>query len=517
MKRIYILMLLFILQQSSLVGQPDITWVKSYGGSLQDYGRNICQTIDGGYIITATTASNDGDVTGNHGERDLWVIKLTSQGEMEWQKCYGGSDWESGAKVFLLNDSTYMVTGSAKSTDGDVIGNHGGWDIWLLKIDINGNILWQECYGGSGVEDIYDIDQTTDGGYIFAGYTTSEYIEGELTGNQGMEDYWIVKLDSLGVIQWHKLYGGSHTDVARSVLSIDTSGYFVLGSTGSSDGDISCSHGASDFFLLRLNMVGEIVWSKCFGGSDQEDAGSIIELNNSGWLLVGCTDSDDGDVTGNHGGNDVWILKIDYSGIIEWQKCFGGSLSDQAFYIQETLDGNYIITGNTASDDGDVTGLHGVQRDIWVFKMDDQHNIVWQRCIGGTRMDRGYHLVETEENIFTLLGYCYSFDGDLTFNHGRADICIFNLSETVSISEQEQIVNIFPNPTLYKGVNIELNLEEPVKIYILDLYGRIVLTKELYQNNTFLDLESIPNGLYFIHVYSDDKLVHQQKIIKNSL
>lgn len=515
MKTINILILFIFLQQSYIIGQPDITWLRTYGGSQTDVAVSLCKTFDGGYIFTGTTASSDGDVSANNGERDIWVLKVTSQGEMEWEKCFGGTDWDHASKVIVLSDSTYLVAGSVKSTNGDVIGNHGDYDGWLFKLDNSGNMLWQKCFGGEGTEYIYDIKQTIDGGYIMVGTNSSEYINGVATGNHGSLDYWIVKLDSLGNYDWQKTYGGYHEDGPRQVLIEDDGGYIVAGTTWSNDGDITGFQGGMDFWILKLNAFGDIEWKKCYGGSGIDSGSSIISINNSGWIIAGNTDSDDGDVTGGHGDDDIWVIKIDETGILEWQKCFGGSLSDLAVRIQETLDGDFIIVGRTSSYDGDVSGMHGYY-DIWVFKMNNLNEIIWQKCIGGIFGETGMDLVENENNVFTIIGSSSSYDGDMSYNHGWEDLCIFNLDETVGITTQESMVYIYPNPIVNKGINIDCSIIKPTRLRLFDLNGRMLLDKKLNQKSTYIDLESISNGIYLIQVFCGENLIQQQKVVKRS-
>lgn len=430
MKYLQILLVLFIFQISNLYGQQNITWLEIYGGTEGEAPRDIIQTPDGGYIFTGYTHSNDHDVSGNNGERDIWVVKLTNQREIEWQKCLGGSDWDIGNKIFSLDDNSYMILGSTKSSDGDITGNHGDYDGWLIKIDLDGNILWQSCYGGDGSDIFRDICQTIDGGYIVVGSSESDYINGMATGNNGSSDCWIMKLDNLGNIEWYKIYGGHHEDGMKNIMEANDGGYIVAGTTWSNDGDIIGFKGGTDGWILKLDDIGNIEWNKCYGGSGIDLLTSIIKVNNS-YLITGHTDSEDGDITNNHGGNDVWVFEIDNDGNIEWQKCYGGTGSDLSSKILSTIDGNLMITGSTSSWDGDVFGQHG-QYDFWIFKIDSQHDIIWQKCIGGWGADRGYDILEADENIYTIIGMTKSYEGDMPFNYGyRDDICLLEIAEYV--------------------------------------------------------------------------------------
>ena len=173
-----------------------ISWQKCLGGSAHDNATSIQQTSDGGYIVAGNTFSNDGDVTGYHGGDDYWVVKLDSNGNMKWQKCLGGSYGDCAKYIQQTSDGGYIVAGYTFSNDGDVTGLHGDSDYWVVKLDSNGNIKWQKCLGGSGNEGASSIQQARDGGYIIAG--ASNYSDGDVTGNHGGYDSWIVKLDANG-------------------------------------------------------------------------------------------------------------------------------------------------------------------------------------------------------------------------------------------------------------------------------------------------------------------------------
>ncbi|HVX28799.1 MAG TPA: hypothetical protein VHB70_20795, partial [Parafilimonas sp.] len=187
---------------------PFLQWQKTYGGNQQEYANSIEQTKDGGYIIAGNTYSkNNGDVTNNHGNSDYWIVKTDAFGNIQWQKSYGGSLNDVANSIQQTTDGGYIVAGYAASNNGDVIGNHGSADYWVLKLDASGNIQWQKSLGGSDFERANIIQQTVDGGYIVAGFSYSN--NGDVTGNHGSADYWIVKLDSTGNIEWQKSLGGS--------------------------------------------------------------------------------------------------------------------------------------------------------------------------------------------------------------------------------------------------------------------------------------------------------------------
>ncbi|MGA2296026.1 MAG: T9SS type A sorting domain-containing protein [FCB group bacterium] len=348
-----------------------IQWQKCLGGSGSDYACSIQQTSDGGYIVAGFTDSNDGDVSGNHGgDNDSWVVKLDISGAIQWQKCLGGSGNDWARTILQTRDGGYIVAGATTSNDGDVSGNHDSnnvyWDFWVVKLDAIGKIQWQKCLGGSGYDEAWSIQQTSDGGYIVAGYTESN--DGDVSGNHGNDDIWVVKLDTSGTIHWQKCLGGSGYDVANSIQQTSDGGYIIAGETESKDGDVSGIHGDGDVWVIKLDINGTIQWQKCYGGFSDDEPYSIQQTNDGGYIVAGCTESNDGDISGNHGTYDFWVVKLDVNGIIQWQKCLGGSGDDEAYSIQQTSDGGYIVAGSTGSNDGDVSGNHGGS-DFWIVKL----------------------------------------------------------------------------------------------------------------------------------------------------
>jgi hypothetical protein len=394
--------------------QPAIQWQKSLGGTSNEQAFFIRQTADGGYIVTGIADSFDGDITGHHLLWDCWLVKLSSAGTIEWQKCYGGSGEDEAFYVEQTTDGGYVVAGLSESLDGDVTGNHGGWDYWIFRTDSTGNLLWQKSLGGTGVEGAASLQQTPDGGYIVTGYSQST--DGDVSGNHGVSDVWLVKLDGSGSLQWQKSYGGSNSDAASAIQLTGDGGYIIAGGTSSNDGDVTGYHGGGDVWLVKTDSTGNIQWQKCLGGSGDDYANSLNKTNDGGYILAGRSSSNDGDATGNHGSNDYWLIKTDSAGNIQWQKSLGGSGSEGAHSCQQTADGGYVITGGSFSNDGDVSGNHGAG-DYWVAKTDSAGNIQWQKCFGGTGNDFSNSIIQPADGGYLIAGTAYSVDGDVAANH----------------------------------------------------------------------------------------------------
>jgi hypothetical protein len=220
----------------------------------------------------------------------------------------------------------------------------------LLLFCVNANMLqaqvaieWQKCLGGSGTDQVNSFQKASDEGYIVAGFSNS--VDGNITVNIGGGDYWIVKLDKDGNIHWQKNFGGTNVDYAKSIRQTFDDGYIIAGDSHSNDGNVSGNHGLSDYWVLKIDSIGLIQWQKSLGGTDYDNVKDITQTSDGGYVIAGYTASDNGDVSGNHGGKDFWIVKLDNSGNIQWQKCLGGSSGDYALSVQQTSDGGYVIAG----------------------------------------------------------------------------------------------------------------------------------------------------------------------------
>ena len=216
--------LLFLLISFVNYGQtPTVQWQDLVGGTYADYFKNVIQTSDGGYIALGRSQSTDGDAVGNHGDSDLILVKYSSTGVIQWKKMFGGSDGDEGEAIRQTSDGGYIICGRTYSLDGDALVTHTGGEYWIIKTNDSGAIEWQKSYGGSDYEDAHDIQQTTDGGYIVIGQSHS--FNGDVMGHHANGDAWILKLDSTGNLQWQKSYGGSADDLGFAIQQTPDGGY----------------------------------------------------------------------------------------------------------------------------------------------------------------------------------------------------------------------------------------------------------------------------------------------------
>lgn len=357
--------------------QGKMMWQKTFGGSDYEAAYAVASTKDGGYVLAGYTNSNDGDLFGNHGNADAWVIKLDKDGRKGWQKILGGSSNDFAFSIVEISDGSYIMAGQTDSNDGDVNYNHGNKDVWIVKLDKNGNKLWQKTFGGTGSEGASSIIETLNEEYVMAGWTNSN--DGDVTGYHtgsgmlvGSIDGWMIKLDKDGNLLWNKALGGSNNDVINSIVQGVNNSYTIAGYTKSKfSGDVGVNHGNEDAWVMNLDRDGEIVWRKTLGGSNGDLANFITATADSGYILLATTSSNDGDVRGNHGSEDAWAVKLDKGGNNQWQRVLGGSNNDIAQVIFQRTDGSYVVIGATGSNDGDLIGQQS-SGGIWVFTVKGQ-------------------------------------------------------------------------------------------------------------------------------------------------
>ena len=499
-----------------LPAQPNIEWQQTFGGSIFDEAKSVQQTRDGGYILVGTASSEDGDVVGSHGSDDVWIMKFDSLGVIQWQKLFGGSDIDNAFAVQQTNDNGYIVAGFTKSIDGDILGNHGDYDAWVLKLNSSGELQWQKCYGGSGREEAWDIQQTSDNGYVLAGRSGST--DGDVAENHGSLDYWVVKLDASGVIEWEKSLGGSALDLGYSIFQTNEGGYIVAGESSSSDGDVTNNLGNKDYWIVKLNFEGKIEWEKTYGSTGLDRANDIQQTSDGGFIAIGQSRSSNGDVTGAHGGYDFWVVKLSFTGTIEWQRALGGSKEDYGRAIRQTKDGGYVMIGASESNNGDVVGNDG-GADLWVVRLSTSGELLWQKTYGGSKAEFGNSIEQTLDGGYILAGYAWSDDGDVSDVQGYNDYWIVKLSpESSSTSAPAPLpLEISPNPA-QNTIRLKVpSQEKDLNILVTDLLGRELrqwFIPNPQSGSVALDIAAFPNGLYWVRVTTNSGAVHLGKVLK---
>lgn len=462
-----------------------------------------------------------------NGNDDGWIVKTDSVGNFQWQICLGDTMLEILYSVIQTADGGYLACGRTYSNSGMVTGNHGDSDGWLVKIDNSGNFVWQKCYGGTSSDYFKRIIATDNDHYLVCGATSSN--DGDVTGNHSSNpnsfDAWALKVDNNGAILWQKCFGGSGDEIFNSVILNQNNQLAFCGATSSNDFDVSGNHADStgafnnDIWVAIADTAGNLLSQKCFGGSLAESATDIIQTTDSGYAMTGTSTSNDGDVSGNHISLsfdylDAWTIKTDNALNLQFQNCFGGSYGDGGTSIIETIDGNLAITGSAESYDGDVTCNHNssgsLTSDAFVVKYDNSGSLIWHKCLGGSGSEGGYALVYDYNDNLIMAGQAKSFDGDVVGLHGLEDFWIVALAnDSLTGLNPDQGANsafeVFPNPV---NNHLQIVLNEKVvvaatHVKLTDISGKEILSQHLSMNRTSIDVAGIENGIYFLTVNNE--------------
>lgn len=412
-----------------------VNWQKTIGGDEDDFLTSIRQTSDHGYIAGGYTSTNrNGDKTdSSRGGQDYWVLKLNTDGQIQWQKTIGGDGVDELNVIRQTRDGGYILGGySSSSKTGEKSEEHYGlncptdcFDYWIIKLNASGNIEWQNTIGGSSYDMLYSLEQTYDGGYIFAGGSGSGTSGDKTEDSLGDWDMWIVKINSTGSIQWQNTIKAVDYDLAFSIRQTSDSGYIVGGvSTSSISADkTENNRGSYDLWILKLNTSGSIIWQRTLGGVGNDQLASIRQTRDGGYIVGAISGSmKSGDKTlDSLGGFDYWILKLNAAGSIQWQRVIGGDNDEFLSVVEETADGGFVCGGTSASGvSGNKTVENKGSRDYWMVKLDTLGIIEWQSDIGGSGEDWMTDIQQTLDGNYILGGWSYSgISGDKTQNsHG---------------------------------------------------------------------------------------------------
>jgi len=358
----------------------NLIWQKTFGGSSDDRGQKIVSTTDGGLFITGFSRSTDGDVSENFGFHDFWALKLSAAGDIIWEKSFGFSGNDRAFSAIQTTDGGYFLSGfldvSASGGEGNDNGNtqgskslftkHGVGEFWGIKLDANGQTQWRRFFGGTNNDRSYDVIEAHDGNIIMIG--SSESDDFDITNPHGSYDIWAVKVDLQGDLVWQKNFGGSSIEIGYGITKTFDGNYVLAGDTRSSDTDVTDFKGNTDFWTIKFDENGQLIWQETYGGSDFESARDVIELQSGQLLVSGSSKSVDNQVSRNFGQNDVWLALTDENGNLDSELNLGGSNLDFAQEAVQLQNGEVIIVGSTESKDELVTENKG-GKDLLVIKL----------------------------------------------------------------------------------------------------------------------------------------------------
>ena len=358
------------------------------------------------------------------------MAKFSFNNTLEWQKTFGGAEDDRGAEIVQTLDGGFAVLGFSKSADRDVSANAGAQDFWLVKLSNNGTLVWEKSFGFSGADYGTTLLETEEGGFLITGVLDVSASGGEGNAkttivNHAGGDFWVLKLNQKGELEWSKYYGGSFTDTPLGVVKTADNGFILVGSSDSNDVDIKNNKGSYDFWVIKISSKGVLVWEKSFGGSEIDEARAISASHDGNFIVVGDTRSSDGDINLNNGAADIWMLKISSEGSLIWEKTIGGTSFDAARSISMTQDNGFIITGSSRSSDNGFTNQG--QNDALILKVSSEGDLEWQQTIGGSEIDFLYDAVELDNKTIIGVGESSSFNGDISLNKGFSDGLIIKI------------------------------------------------------------------------------------------
>jgi hypothetical protein len=420
-----------LIQEEEIINTGSLDFAKTFGGSKNEVFYSIDKTIDGGYVIAGYTQSVDGDIiTKTAASFDFWIQKFSIDNTLEWQKTFGGSEDDSAASIIQTKDGGFAVLGYSKSSDTDVSVNAGDKDFWFLKLSNSGNLLWEKTFGFSGADYGTTLLEAKDGGFLITGVLDVSGSNGE--GNSKSRatkhaggDYWVIKTDGYGNLQWRKFFGGSLSELPLGVVETRNNNFIIVGSSDSDDFNIENNKGSYDFWMIKIASTGALLLEKSFGGSAIDEARAIAATNDGNFIVVGDTRSSDVDVSLNNGAADIWILKISAEGDLIWEKTIGGSSFDVARAIYKTQDNGFLIAGSSRSLDNGFENKG--QNDALILKIDENGNLLWQKTAGGSEIDFLYDVVELNNKLIIAVGESSSSDQDIPENKGFTDALIIQI------------------------------------------------------------------------------------------
>ncbi|MEJ2280944.1 MAG: hypothetical protein P8X97_03380 [Candidatus Bathyarchaeota archaeon] len=372
---LFCMLLIFSLIVSSFAETSGIMWSQTYGSSEEDVCYSLIQSSDGGFVMVGHTKAFDLD-------GDIWLIKTDRYGNMDWNYTYGGDDWDRASCLVETSDGGYAITGYTYSF------SEGFGDYWLIKTDKNGIVQWNQIYGGNNLERANCLVETSDGGFALAGYSNSF--------GAGEYDFWLVKTNPLGELEWNQTYGGIDKDIAWSLVETSDGGYVIAGDT------LSFGAGDHDFLLVKTDSFGNIEWNQTYGKESYDYAYSVVESIDGGYALAG--------VSRSEASADFWLVKTDLDGQMLWNKTFKRGDHSEAYSIKTLSDGGYGLAGYSHS----IFGSQGI--DFWLVRTDKYGNLNLNQTFGGTQIDSAFSIIETIDGGYALAGYTNSFgNGNLDF------------------------------------------------------------------------------------------------------
>lgn len=501
-----LLITLTVIISITKISSAQVTFQKAIGGPGSDYGASVQQTNDGGYVIAGNTSSFGA------GSTDAYLIRTNANGDTLWTKTYGGTDADMASCVKQTADGGFIMTGSTTSFGA------GFQDVYLIKTDGNGNLLWSKAYGGALSDEGFSVQQTDDGGYIIAGYTTSF--------GAGSNDFYLIRTNALGDSLWTRTYGGIYPEWCNSVEQTGDAGYIISGYTS------SFGSGSNDIYLVKTDSAGNLQWSKTYGGTSADEAGFIRQTSDGGYIIGGWS------WNFASGGKNIYVVKTDNSGDTLWSRIYDTGADESAYLVNETNDGGYIILSN-----------------LFLLKTGSSGNVLWAKHYGDTgdgivscqeASDGGY-IITGRKNMGAFEYNIYFLKTDNNGNSGCTENNVL-ISNSQSVATQvtaaltlvaagggmvttpatimgsggtvntscinvgineisnNLLLNAYPNP-FTNEFTIKGTKEKGVAV-LFDEMGKELMRQQTFDSETKFKTEDLLPGFYLLHYTEENKTLN---------
>ena len=501
--------LLMALLCPMVIYSQDIIWEKSYGGKHAEFLADVLPTPDYGFLLAGSSLS---DKNGNKemvssGNFDYWLWKMDEYGMAEWQKSFGGSGLDFLQSAQLTIDGGFILAGVSGSPKGGQKkeDSRGQEDYWIIKLDAKGNEQWQRTIGGSGQEHLACISRTLDGGYIVGGSSSSGKSGDKTEGNFGNLDYWIVKLNASGTIEWQKTYGGKSFDQLKTVEQTKDGGYILGGYSNSpaSGNKQSDNIGTGDYWIIKTDKAGAIEWQRTLGGDGDDNLTSLIQSRNGGYVLGGSSSSNPSHdkSRANTKGTDFWIVRLDDEGQTLWQETYNYGAVDLLTSIVENEDGTLLIGGYAQTEVSDGKKDKKDINDYIALKINAKGEELWSKTVGSDDSDILSKLIETRDGGYLLAGTSKGKPSrDKNSGNGSSDFWVVKLKDRYKKEVAKSAIEALPNPA-QNFTNIVVGYEfQSGTASVFDLSGRQLQQFSIDSRTVPVDLSHYPEGIYIVEI-----------------
>lgn len=484
-------------------------WEQSYGGIHGEYLMDAIATADYGFILAGSSVSGK---TGNKkqanaGNLDYWVWKMNEHGEQEWQKSFGGSGRDLLYSIATTFDGGFILGGSSDSNAIEGIKKQdckGNEDYWVIKLDANGELQWEKTLGGKGQDILTKVLPTKDGGYILGGSSGSDYSEDKKQNSYGGLDFWVVKLDSKGNIEWERTLGGKYQDILRSMLITDDGGYLLGGYTNSPlSADKSADSPTGDWWVIKLDKTGKTQWEHTHGGDGNDDLYVLLQTQDGNYIAAGHTNS-----SFAKDGTDVLMMKLDHNGMMLWQETHNIGPMDLLTSLTENPDGTLIAGINSKSMAMPMLKAKKKEGmdDYVLMKLSEKGREEWTRNIGSSGIDILKKVIITRDGGYLLAGISDSDRPSKQRNNriGGTDFWVVKLADEDKDKTEKLSIEAFPNPAeSFTNVIVGYDYNKGTA-KLFDINGRQLQSFEITGNRTVpVNMSGLPMGIYVVQIETD--------------